>query len=295
MDYAVRGQAPHLKLQRCQSDATAERQRDKQKIKSQRLHDENTKRAYIAASRRTDRSEEARITSAHRASEIHKKITGKSLKISKEIVLNDKMYEEEDVSDSVLSPPSAVQMEQFQREAMINRLFEQYFTGTTQKQRKCPTKNEKSLEDYEGSSIARLTKRRCLSPDPMGRPELTFCHKEEPFAERHFAPTYPRNSSLNISINRAGHKRKALAQNAIPVNQPWAEPASDYNPQPATIATDADALLELDVSPSPWLIPSLAINNLQTKPGLSDGIMNEDMRAADWINLSELQVGLGET
>ncbi|QPH01587.1 hypothetical protein C2857_005790 [Epichloe festucae Fl1] len=76
---------------------------------STRRRDENQERAYIAASRRTDRSIEARLQSAHKASELHKKRTGKSLHITEQIVFNDETYEEEDgwtrpPSRSVLGP-----------------------------------------------------------------------------------------------------------------------------------------------------------------------------------------------
>ncbi|KAK3385067.1 hypothetical protein B0H63DRAFT_178542 [Podospora didyma] len=64
--------------------------------KSERSHEENQERAYIAASRRADRSVEARVQSARMASEIHKKRTGKGFKISEEIVMKEEMYEEED-------------------------------------------------------------------------------------------------------------------------------------------------------------------------------------------------------
>jgi hypothetical protein len=55
-----------------------------------------TCRAYIAASRRSDRSLEARIESARRASEIHKKRTGRRLRVTEQDVMNEEMYEEED-------------------------------------------------------------------------------------------------------------------------------------------------------------------------------------------------------
>ncbi|KAG5922236.1 hypothetical protein E4U53_003719 [Claviceps sorghi] len=61
-----------------------------------RSRDENQERAYIAASRRTDRSIEARLQSAHKASELHQKRTGKALRITEQIVFNDETYEEED-------------------------------------------------------------------------------------------------------------------------------------------------------------------------------------------------------
>ncbi|KAJ3490943.1 hypothetical protein NLG97_g5687 [Lecanicillium saksenae] len=63
---------------------------------TERSHEENQERAYIAASRRTDRSLEARVQSARMASEIHKRRTGKSFRISEEIVMKEEMYEEED-------------------------------------------------------------------------------------------------------------------------------------------------------------------------------------------------------
>lgn len=64
--------------------------------KTERSHEENQERAYIAASRRADRSIEARVKSAQMASEIHKKRTGKGFKISERIVQAEEMYEEED-------------------------------------------------------------------------------------------------------------------------------------------------------------------------------------------------------
>ncbi|KAJ9647270.1 hypothetical protein H2199_002257 [Coniosporium tulheliwenetii] len=65
-------------------------------VKTERTHEENQERAYIAASRRSDRSLEARIESARRASEIHKKRTGRALRVTEADVVNEEMYEEED-------------------------------------------------------------------------------------------------------------------------------------------------------------------------------------------------------
>ncbi len=63
---------------------------------TERTHEENQERAYIAASRRSDRSLEARVESARRASEIHKRRTGRSLRVTEQDVINEEMYEEED-------------------------------------------------------------------------------------------------------------------------------------------------------------------------------------------------------
>ncbi|KAH6883456.1 hypothetical protein B0T10DRAFT_565063 [Thelonectria olida] len=64
--------------------------------KTERTHEENQERAYIAASRRTDRSIEARVQSAQMASNIHKMRTGKALRVSEAIVLREEVYEEEE-------------------------------------------------------------------------------------------------------------------------------------------------------------------------------------------------------
>ncbi|GFF47838.1 hypothetical protein IFM46972_08402 [Aspergillus udagawae] len=62
-----------------------------------RSREENQEsRAFIAASRRKDRSLDARLESANRASMLHKKRTGKALHITKEIVEREAMYEEVD-------------------------------------------------------------------------------------------------------------------------------------------------------------------------------------------------------
>lgn len=51
--------------------------------------------AYLAASRRSDRSIEARVGSARRASEVHRRRTGRSLRITEQDVVNEEIYEEE--------------------------------------------------------------------------------------------------------------------------------------------------------------------------------------------------------
>lgn len=54
------------------------------------------RRAFVAASRRKDRSLDSRLESAIRASILHKQRTGKTLRVTKEIVEKDDMYEEVD-------------------------------------------------------------------------------------------------------------------------------------------------------------------------------------------------------
>ncbi|KAK3321624.1 hypothetical protein B0H66DRAFT_176642 [Apodospora peruviana] len=69
---------------------------NQQPQKTGRTHLENQERAYIAASRRGDRSIEARVASARQASDIHKRRTGKGFRITEQIVQQEEMYEEEE-------------------------------------------------------------------------------------------------------------------------------------------------------------------------------------------------------
>ncbi|KAI8663021.1 hypothetical protein NCS56_01107400 [Fusarium sp. Ph1] len=116
---------------------------------SKRSRDDYRERAYIAASRRTDRNVKARMESALMASEIHKKRTGKRLHVTKDIVMSDAPYEEEQdsprpqtypvvpklgmsmgveaISKESLASAVLAEKEEEWRENEINRLFAQAF------------------------------------------------------------------------------------------------------------------------------------------------------------------------
>ncbi|KAI9138312.1 hypothetical protein BKA69DRAFT_1092157 [Paraphysoderma sedebokerense] len=66
-----------------------------------RTHEENQERSLIAASHRGDRDLEARMESARKASDLHKKRTGRALNITEEDVLAEKMYDEIDDEGNV--------------------------------------------------------------------------------------------------------------------------------------------------------------------------------------------------
>ncbi|KAF4454566.1 hypothetical protein FALBO_15808 [Fusarium albosuccineum] len=73
-------------------DSTGEVYSATQKERSREYYQE---RAYISASRRSDRSIEARLESAHKASKIHKRRTGKSLRVTRDAVLRQELFEED--------------------------------------------------------------------------------------------------------------------------------------------------------------------------------------------------------
>ncbi|CAK7197818.1 hypothetical protein SEUCBS139899_000467 [Sporothrix eucalyptigena] len=110
----------------------------------------NRERAYVAASRRTDRTIEARIVSAQMASRYHLRLYGRALRINEEVVRGDGIYEEiEDAEDKkrrlqlgdlteeeqrtlASAPPGTEQYniaQKLKREADVNREFEQLYSG----------------------------------------------------------------------------------------------------------------------------------------------------------------------
>ncbi|KAG7293825.1 hypothetical protein NEMBOFW57_003883 [Staphylotrichum longicolle] len=104
--------------------------------KTQRTHEENQERAYIAASRRADRDIEHRIRSALKASECRRKRTGRGLKITREAVMGDEQYESEDDDPATRRyslPATATHLShpypsnQADRYAEIDALFAQHF------------------------------------------------------------------------------------------------------------------------------------------------------------------------
>ncbi|KAK3485590.1 uncharacterized protein B0T23DRAFT_390674 [Neurospora hispaniola] len=101
-------------------------EKPKPKPQDARTHEANQERAYVAASRRSDRSLEARLQSARLASEIHKKRTGKGFKITTEAVLNDAMYEEEEEPRTARLPYTTGNFQNFALEQHYQRVDAQF-------------------------------------------------------------------------------------------------------------------------------------------------------------------------
>ncbi|KAI5455792.1 hypothetical protein BGZ63DRAFT_429656 [Mariannaea sp. PMI_226] len=143
--------------------------------------EENQERAYIAASRRTDRSLEARVQSAQMASKIHEKRTGKALRISEAIVMGEDMYEDEDQdfprsypsaetkmrADAYLTHPVVLskmvsELERNWRENEVNRAFAEAYPHQDILKRWSSSK----LPDFEPTRSDGLYVPQDLSPEP---------------------------------------------------------------------------------------------------------------------------------
>ncbi|KAF9773477.1 hypothetical protein IL306_008685 [Fusarium sp. DS 682] len=65
-------------------------------VQPERFHDENQEQTHVAASGRLNQSLKVRIQSASMTSDIHKKQTGKALRITEEIFIKEERYEKEE-------------------------------------------------------------------------------------------------------------------------------------------------------------------------------------------------------
>ncbi|KAK0673626.1 hypothetical protein QBC41DRAFT_392850 [Cercophora samala] len=88
---------------------------------------ENKERAYVAASRRTDRSLEDRLKSAYQASEVHFQRTGKHFRITRENVEKGLWYDEIDESPRHRLAETTMDLQTRARHQNINEEFHQYF------------------------------------------------------------------------------------------------------------------------------------------------------------------------
>lgn len=207
---------------------------DRSQRRTERSHEENQERAYIAASRRVDRSIEARVQSAKMASEIHKKRTGKGFKISEEIVMKEEMYEEEDDDlprhyrglAAHLQTSSAdmnnrltayitnqVAMASLARQQEINRMFAEQFPNASQiSQQLSQSAYFQPLQTNQGNSM----------PLPLqDMPQTTPPHSFSLDRSHPIHQTSPRPSGGPTG----GHHRQSPIKQQLPVDDSLSPPA----------------------------------------------------------------------
>ncbi|KAJ5084475.1 hypothetical protein NUU61_009054 [Penicillium alfredii] len=144
-----------------------------------RSREENQERAFIAASRRKDRSLDARLESANRASMLHKKRTGKAFHITKEIVEKEAMYEEVDerYQEKRIRMLQAQNMqieEQFHRHllaAFAARAHGSHSTGSSIASRRASMTPRSSVDGGSRKMTIDLSNIRSSFPPAMGSME----------------------------------------------------------------------------------------------------------------------------
>ena len=178
-------------------------------VKTERTHEENqerfvhislsplhaiptpdtTPRAYIAASRRSDRSLEARVESARRASEIHKRRTGRSLRVTEQDVVNEEMYEEED-DDLPLHYRRLTAHLGTTGSPDFNRRLAAYLTqNVAMRSALGQAINQSYSQTYTNSQLAQPTQQSYIDPSQMNLPQQQL-HQQQ---QQHFMPQHFQN------------------------------------------------------------------------------------------------------
>ncbi|KAI1087416.1 hypothetical protein F5B19DRAFT_486728 [Rostrohypoxylon terebratum] len=243
--------------------------------KTERSHEENQERAYIAASRRADRSLEARVQSARQASEIHRRRTGRGLKVSEEIVLKEEMYEEEEddlprhykfltahlqtnspdmnhrVNAYITTQTAMATMARYQE---INRLFSESFPSamTNQQQQLNNSAYMASLVNNDGSFPHRLSMPGSSLSTPATRTHSVSSQSVFDGVDRRDSVTVGSpapNSATTISSPPAltpGSSTDDTAESkATPFQTPTAFPPLHLDPQLAQQSTSSIFTSEL--------------------------------------------------
>lgn len=175
-------------------------------VKTERTHEENQERAYIAASRRSDRSLEARVESARRASEIHKRRTGRSLRVTEQDVVNEEMYEEED--DDLPSQYRRLTAHLQTSNPVFNSRLSAYLTNNVAMRRALEQSIHDSYAQQYGNNPSQQYNLQPMFPSPMlgspGQPQMMY--PQSPTSYRH-APYPPRPHQQSFQPSQ--HQRSA--------------------------------------------------------------------------------------
>ncbi|KAI0432467.1 hypothetical protein F5Y09DRAFT_145239 [Xylaria sp. FL1042] len=224
--------------------------------KTERSHEENQERAYIAASRRADRSLEARVQSAKMASDIHRKRTGRGLKVSEEIVLKEEMYEEmeDDMPRSYKS--LAVHLQTDSPE--LNHRVSAYIASQTAMA---------TMAKYnEINKMFSEAFPRAASYSQQAHNSLYM----SPLMNSHHSPSHqgPTASSITRNHSVSAQSHSSVADSSMPNLSPDHTPSvvSVHTPDLSPTATSTDAT---EPASTPYQMPQSAFPSLPLDPQLA--------------------------
>ncbi|KAK3942035.1 hypothetical protein QBC46DRAFT_381011 [Diplogelasinospora grovesii] len=271
------------------------------KTESKRTHAENQERAYIAASRRSDRSIEARVQSANMASSIHKKRTGRGLRITAEIVAKEEMYEEEE--DPVPSRFRASSTALMTGNAAFNYRANASITvhmamASAAHEREQEVNAAFASAFGNPASLARRMGNPGCYPPLMGTPQgpntvpvaagqqAIHQHAGMPPQSPGYAGMY-RRGTRPVSPGIPSHYQQPLSR---PVNPASVNPASDplYSPSPAPPpAYSPPAYSPLAYSPIVPVDPTLSTATLAPPPSSFTSELPSEVRRMAALSLND--------
>lgn len=225
--------------------------------KTERSHEENQERAYIAASRRADRSLEARVQSAKMASDIHRKRTGRGLKVSEEIVLREEMYEE--VEDDMPRPYRYLASHLQTSSTELNNRVSAYIASQTAMatMAKYNEINKMFSEAFpQAANYSQPTQNsHYMSPVMNRRPSSpSLAGSAAPPASRH----------LSISTQSHSSNTDGLVQDTSPGHTPSTISVATPGLSPGSTSTDP-----LEPAGTPYCVPQSAFSDLPLDPQLT--------------------------
>lgn len=164
----------------------------------------NCRRAYIAASRRSDRSLEARVESARRASEIHKRRTGRSLRVTEQDVVNEEMYEEED--DDLPMQYRRLTAHLQTQSASFSRRFQDYTAGTVGMR---DALSRALANSWQNTSLQQSGYNQFMNPNMMQVQQPGFQNPMLPPNMTNRSPTNYRQSPYPVQNMQQGNRQNA--------------------------------------------------------------------------------------
>ncbi|KAI3319016.1 hypothetical protein HD806DRAFT_300030 [Xylariaceae sp. AK1471] len=225
--------------------------------KTERSHEENQERAYIAASRRADRSLEARVQSAKMASEIHRKRTGRGLKVSEDIVLKEEMYEE--MEDDTPRPYMYLTAHLQTGSSELNRRVNDFVTGKTAMASQARYNHVNKLFGEAFPHAASYSKQMhnslYMAPFIKNRPPTPplSASASSPASRNQSISTQSQYSNVDITVS-----------NPSPGNTPTIASAPTPELSPAATSTDAT-----ETAGTPYLMPQTTFSNFALDPQLA--------------------------
>jgi hypothetical protein len=229
--------------------------------------------AYIAASRRSDRSLEARIESARRASEIHKKRTGRALRVTEQDVINEEMYEEED--DDLPTQYQRLNAHLHTTSVMFNKKLHDYIATQHGVRNMFMSQYQNpSFQQYGGQfqpNACPPGANNWLNPSMMppqqfnpASPQQGVTQQSQPLNNSTAPQQSFRQSPYQIPQRLNSHGRSLSIQ--LPQNSTIVDPSSQS--APGGISTPQDSFRRMSLPPHA-LEQQNAANDAQSRPALS--------------------------
>ncbi|KAF1920294.1 hypothetical protein BDU57DRAFT_438753 [Ampelomyces quisqualis] len=236
-------------------------------VKTERTHEENQER---------DRSLEARIESARRASEIHKKRTGRALRVTEQDVINEEMYEEED--DDLPTQYQRLNAHLHTTSVMFNKKLHDYIATQHGVRNMFMSQYQNpSFQPYGGQ----------FSPNAANVPQTNNWLNPSMMPPQQFNPASPQQGASKQSqstSNTSGGQQQGFRsspyqipqrmnshQRSLSIQLPQSTASFDPSPQsaPAGVTTPQESFRRMSLPPHALEQQSLAGSDAQSRPGLS--------------------------